>query len=227
MLALWRAIVAGYLRLIEPIIEWCVRWKVPPNLITVLGTAWCGVAGALFATGHIRLAGWTLGLTAFFDVVDGAVARRAGTATTFGSFLDSTLDRVADAFLFGGLTLYYASGWFERSLPMLTVSLVALVATFLTSYVRARAELLGIGMKGIGWFERPERITLLAAPPAFFGLAFDGKVLAGVVILLAALALITVVQRVTHVARESGYLRAQDAEAPNADGTPAVRGNPR
>lgn len=224
MLALWRAIVAGYMRLIEPLIEWCVRKRVPPNLISVLGTLWCGVVGALFASGHIRTAGWTLGLTAFFDVLDGAVARRAGSETRFGSFLDATLDRVADAFLFGGLAIYYASGWFERSLPMVGVSLAALVLTFLTSYIRSRAELLGISMKGIGWFERPERITLLAAPPAFFGLAFDGKVLAGVVILLAGLALVTVVQRVTHVARETGYLRVQDTVGPDAEGTPAVRG---
>jgi CDP-diacylglycerol--glycerol-3-phosphate 3-phosphatidyltransferase len=215
VLALWRWIVAGYLRLVEPIIEWCVRRRVPANAITVLGTAWCGVAGALFATGHVRLAGWTLGLTAFFDVVDGAVARRSGTATAFGAFLDSTLDRVADAFLFGGLVLFYAresSGplpW-DRSSAMLAVALVALVATQLTSYTRARAELLGVGMKGVGWFERPERITLLAAPPAFFGLAFDGWVLRGVVILLAAAAVLTVAQRVIHVARETGYLRARD-----------------
>lgn len=213
MLALWRWIVAGYLRLVEPIIEWCVRRRVSANAITVLGTASCGVVGALFATGHVSLAGWTLGLTAFFDVVDGAVARRSGTATPFGAFLDSTLDRVADAFLFGGLVLYYAresSGplpW-DRSSAMLAVALVALVATQLTSYTRARAELLGIGMKGVGWLERPERITLLAAPPAFFGLAFDGWVLRGVVMLLAAAAVLTVAQRVIHVARETGYLRA-------------------
>lgn len=209
MLALWRWIVAGYLRLVEPIIEWCVRRRVPPNLITILGTLWCAIVGVLFATGHIRAAGWTLGLTAFFDVVDGAVARRTGTATPFGAFVDSTLDRVADAFLFGGLVIFYSGGWLQRS-PMVAVTLVALVATFLTSYTRARAETLGIGMKGVGWLERPERIVLLAAPQAFFGLAFDGWVLRGVVILLAVTAVVTVLQRVVHVARESGYLRAQD-----------------
>lgn len=224
MLALWRSIVAGYMRLIEPLIAWCVRKRVPPNLITVLGTLWCGVVGALFASGYIRTAGWTLGLTAFFDVLDGAVARRTGTETKFGSFLDATLDRVADALLFGGLAIYYASGWFERSLPMLGTCIAALVLTFLTSYIRSRAELLGISMKGIGWFERPERIALLAAPPAFFGLAFDGKVLAGTVILLAALSLVTVVQRVSHVARETGYLRTRDTVGSGSEGTPVVRG---
>src|SRR5687767_7157739 len=106
MLRLWRAIVAGYMRLVAPIIDWCVTRRIRPNTITIIGTAWCGVVGALFASGRISLAGWTLGLTAFFDVVDGAVARRTGTATPFGAFFDSTLDRVADGFLFGGITYF-------------------------------------------------------------------------------------------------------------------------
>ncbi len=210
MLALWRGIVAGYMRLVEPIIEWCVRRRVPPNLITVLGTGCAGLVGALFAAGHIRIAGWTLGLTAFFDVVDGAVARRTGTSSPFGAFFDSTLDRVADAFLFGGLLVFYATSGPHRSVAMVIVALVALAATFLTSYTRARAEPLGVTMKGVGWLERPERIVLLAAPPAFFGLALDGWVLRGVVILLAGSALVTVAQRILHVARESGYLKAMD-----------------
>ncbi len=210
MLALWRAIVAGYLRLIEPIIEFCIRRRISPNTITTVGTLWAAFVGLLFATGRIRLAGWTLGLTAFFDVVDGAVARRTGTATAFGSFYDATLDRVADAALFGGIAYFFASDWRFQSPAMVAVCLVALTANFLTSYTRSRAELLGIPMKGVGLFERPERIALLAAPQAFFGLAWEGWVLRSVVLLLTVTAVVTVVQRVHHVARESGYLRAQD-----------------
>ena len=76
--------------------------------ITAVGTA-CGcVVGVLFGTGWFAVGGWALGSLAFFDVVDGAVARRTGRATTFGSFYDSTLDRVADAFLFGGFVVFYA-----------------------------------------------------------------------------------------------------------------------
>ena len=210
MLALWHWIVAGYLRLIEPIIEFCVRRRISPNTITTAGTLWCLLVGFLFATGRISLAGWTLGLTAFFDVVDGAVARRTGTATAFGSFYDATLDRVADAALFGGLAYFFASDWRFQSPAMVALCLLALTATFLTSYTRSRAELLGIPMKGVGLFERPERITLLAAPQAFFGLALDGWILRMVVLVLALTAVVTVIQRVRHVARESGYLRAQD-----------------
>jgi len=141
-------------------------------------------------------------------VVDGAVARRSGRETVFGSFYDATLDRVADAFLFGGFVVFYAMHDVPRQAPMVLVALVAVVATQLTSYTRSRAELIGVDMKGIGWMERPERITLLAAPQAFFGRSFDGWVLDAVVTLLAVTAVVTVVQRVGHVRRATAAPRA-------------------
>lgn len=201
MLRLWGWIKTGYLRLIEPMIEWCVRNRISPNTITTVGTLAACLVGVLFALGHIRAGGWTLGLLAFFDVVDGAVARRSGRETTFGSFYDATLDRVADGFLFGGFVVFYAGHPVPRQTAMVLIATAALLATQLTSYTRSRAELVGVDMKGVGWMERPERITLLAAPQAFFGRAFDGWVHDGVVTLLAVTAVITVVQRISHVAR--------------------------
>jgi CDP-diacylglycerol--glycerol-3-phosphate 3-phosphatidyltransferase len=201
MIRFWHAIKVGYLRLIEPVVEWFIRHRVSPNVITTVGTACACLAGLIFASGHISIAGWTLGILAFFDVVDGTVARRTGKSTLFGAFYDSTLDRVADGFLFGGLTFFYASNTIHHSLAMVTVAMTGLLATFLTSYTRARAEALGIEMKGIGIMERPERIALLAAPQAFFGLALDGWILRTVVTLLAVTAVITFVQRIQHVAR--------------------------
>ena len=201
MRELWGWIKRGYLRLIEPIVDWFVRHGVSPNTITTAGTLSACAAGVLFGFGHISLAGWTLGLLAFFDVVDGKVARRTGKATQFGAFYDSTLDRVADGFLFGGLTFFYATSPVHRSGVMVAIALLALLATLLTSYTRARAEVLGIGMSGVGMMERPERIALLAAPQAFFGLALHGLVLRSVVTLLAATAVITFYQRIRHVAR--------------------------
>lgn len=200
-LSLWHAIRAGYLRLVEPLVEWCVAQRISPNVLTVLGTLACGAAGAMFATGWIHAGGWTLGLTAFFDVIDGAVARRSGRASIFGGFFDSTLDRVADALLFGGLAWFFAADGPQRSLPMLAVALVALSAVQITSYTRAKADALGVDLKGVGALERPERITLLAAPQAFFGLMLDGWILRGVVLLLAASAVWTVAQRTRAVAR--------------------------
>lgn len=202
MPALWEATRRGYLRLTEPLVRWCVRVGISPNALTVAGTLACAVAGGLFAAGQIRAAGWTLGLTAFFDVIDGAVARASGKATVFGSFFDSTLDRVADALLFGGLVWFFAAPGAQQSLPMVGVTLVALSAVQITSYTRAKADALQVDLKGVGLLERPERITLLAAPQAFFGLMWDGWVLRGVVLLLAAAAVWTVGQRIARVARQ-------------------------
>lgn len=200
-LSLWHAIRDGYLRLTRPLVDWCVRAGISPNALTVLGTLCCAAAGAMFAAGWIHAAGWTLGLTAFFDVIDGAVARASGKATTFGAFFDSTLDRVADAMLFGGIALFFATTGPHYSLAMVAVALVALSAVQVTSYTRAKADALQVDLKGIGALERPERITILAAPQAFFGLMWDGWVLRGVVILLAVSAVWTVIQRVRHVAQ--------------------------
>ena len=225
MLRLWHAIRDGYLRLIEPLIGWCVRHRIAPDTITTLGTLSAVGVGALFAAGWIRTAGWTLGLLAFFDVVDGAVARRTGTATDFGSFYDATLDRVADGALFGGLLLFYAWHDVPRAPAMLVAALVALLATFLTSYTRSRADLIDVPMRGVGWMERPERITLLAAPQAFVGRDLGGWVMDGVVVLLAVTAVVTFWQRVRHVrvatrARATGYLsgtRGAPLPAPRTD----------
>jgi CDP-diacylglycerol--glycerol-3-phosphate 3-phosphatidyltransferase len=200
MQRLWDAIQRGYLRLIEPLVDLLVAWKVSPNTVTTVGTLTTIVTGALFAGGHIKTAGWFFGLTAFFDVVDGMVARCTGQSTVFGAFYDSTLDRVADGAVLGGILLFFASDTPYRSQWMVAVCLAAVIGTFLTSYARARAEALGLDAK-VGIMQRPERVTLLAAPQAFFGLAFDGWVLRGIVILLAVTAWITVWQRIRHVRR--------------------------
>ena len=109
MQSLWNAIQRGYLRVIEPVADWFVRRKVHPNIITTFGTLCMITTGVIFAMGHIRSAGWFLGLTALFDVLDGTVARRTGRSSKFGAFFDSTLDRVSDGALLGGLVVFYAT----------------------------------------------------------------------------------------------------------------------
>jgi CDP-diacylglycerol--glycerol-3-phosphate 3-phosphatidyltransferase len=200
MNALWGWIQRGYLRVIGPVGDFLVRHRVRPNTITTIGTICTLIAGVIFATGHIRTAGWFLGLTALFDVLDGTVARRTGTSSVFGAFYDSTLDRVSDGALLGGLVVFYAVHPVYHSVPLLVITLLGLIGAFLTSYTRARAEALGVDAK-VGLLQRPERITLLSAPQAFFGLALDGWVLAGIVTLLSVTAWITVVQRMTFVHR--------------------------
>lgn len=206
MLAIWKAIQRGYLRIIEPVADWMVRHKVNPNAITTIGTLCSIVVGVIYATGHISLAGWTLGLTALFDVLDGTVARRTNRSTTFGAFYDSTLDRVADGAVLGGLTIFFARNWKHHlvpdwvAMPMVGVLMFGIIGTFLTSYTRARAEALGIDAK-VGILQRPERVTLLSAPQAFFGLVLHGWVLIFICILLSVTAWITAVQRIMFVYR--------------------------
>jgi CDP-diacylglycerol---glycerol-3-phosphate 3-phosphatidyltransferase len=202
MKTIWESIIKGYLRLIEPVAALLVRLRINPNTLTTIGTL-CTVSGGLaFATGHIMLAGWIIGLTAIFDVLDGIVARRSGRSTVFGAFYDSTLDRVADGAVLGGIAWFFATDATHRSLPIFGIALVGILGTFLVSYTRARAEGLGIDAK-VGVMQRAERIVILSAPQAFFGLALGGWVLASVVVILAVTAWITAVQRMLYVRRRA------------------------
>jgi CDP-diacylglycerol---glycerol-3-phosphate 3-phosphatidyltransferase len=203
-------IKTGYLRLIDPVANWLVKRGVHPNTITCIGTVCTLVGGIIYGTGHIKTGGWFLGLTALFDVLDGTVARRSNRSSTFGAFLDSTLDRLADGFVLGGLAVFYATSHLHASVPMIIVCLMGLIGAFLTSYTRARAEALGLDAK-VGMLQRPERVVLLSAPQAFFGLVFNGWVLAIIIVILTVTAWITVIQRVAYV--YTATTRAEQAEA--------------
>jgi CDP-diacylglycerol--glycerol-3-phosphate 3-phosphatidyltransferase len=190
----------GALRTIEPAISFLARHNVSPNAITTVGTLLTMAAGVVYATGHIMTAGWLMGVTAFFDVVDGEVARRTGRSTVFGAFYDSTLDRIADGALMAGLTVFYATNAVHHNIYMVVICLLGMIGTFVVSYTRARAESLGIDAK-VGVMQRPERIVLLSAPQAFFGLFWNGWVLIGIIVLLSVTAWITAVQRIAFVHR--------------------------
>ena len=210
MVNFWEAIKRGYLRVIAPVADWMVRRRVSPNAITTVGTLCSMTAGVIYATGHISVAGWVLGLTALFDVLDGTVARRTGRSTVFGAFYDSTLDRVADGAVLGGLIVFFARNEVHHGVPdwtatpMVGVLLMGVIGTFLTSYTRARAESLGIDAK-VGILQRPERVTLLSAPQALFGLALHGWVLIGICVLLSLTAWVTAVQRIVKAENETNY----------------------
>ena len=225
MKQLWESIKSGYLRVIEPVADLLVRWRVSPNVITTVGTLCYIVGGVIYGTGHIRTAGWFLSLTAIFDVLDGTVARRTGRSTTFGAFYDSTLDRVADGFVLGGLAAFYALNVVHRSAPMVIVCLLGIIGTFLVSYTRARAEALGIDAK-VGVMQRPERVVLLAAPQALFGLALDGAVLAAIVVLLTVTAWMTAYQRIAYVYRVTARADADEVAARAKVGTPPAPSAP-
>jgi CDP-diacylglycerol--glycerol-3-phosphate 3-phosphatidyltransferase len=191
---------------LSPLVEFLVRNEVSPNAITTFGTVATVVGGGFYARGHIMLAGWIVGLSAFCDLLDGQVARRSGRSSVFGAFYDSTLDRVADGAVLGGLAIFFARNGVHHeipnymSTPMVSVILLGIIGSFLTSYTRARAEGLGIDAQ-VGIIQRPERIVLLSAPQAFFALAWNGWVLMAICALLTVTAWITVIQRVLFVYR--------------------------
>jgi CDP-diacylglycerol--glycerol-3-phosphate 3-phosphatidyltransferase len=209
----------GALRVIEPAISFFARHNVSPNAITTAGTVLTIVASVVYGTGHIMTAGWIMAVTAFFDVVDGQVARRTGKSTVFGAFYDSTLDRVADGALMSGLTVFYATNAIHHNIYMVVVCLVGIVGTFLVSYTRARAESLGIDAK-VGVMQRPERIVLLSAPQALFGLFWNGWVLMAIIILLSVTACITAVQRIAFVYHATKHLDSKPIRMINDPASP-------
>lgn len=234
MKRVWDATKRAYLRAIEPVADLLVRLRINPNAITTVGTLCSITGGVLYGAGHIRIAGWWLGLTALFDVLDGTVARRTGRSSTFGAFYDSTLDRIADGAVLGGLAIFYlreaihaastvatGPGLFdaispvEKNVGMAIVCLAGIIGTFLVSYTRARAEALGIDAK-VGVMQRPERVSLLSAPQAFFGLALDGWVLIAIVVTLTVTAWITACQRIAFVYARTRDLDEADAAAESA-----------
>jgi CDP-diacylglycerol--glycerol-3-phosphate 3-phosphatidyltransferase len=136
----------------------------------------------------------------FSDLVDGAMARKIGRTDTFGAFLDSTLDRIADAALFGGMALFFA--WQADDRLYLVISLVCLAMGAVTSYARSKGEQLGFNAK-TGLAERPDRLVGLLVP-TFFGDLLGLPILYEVALwLIAALSTITVVQRILLVRRQA------------------------
>jgi CDP-diacylglycerol--glycerol-3-phosphate 3-phosphatidyltransferase len=117
---------------------------------------------------------------------------------------------VADGFVLGGFAVFWATQPGAWALVMVGVSVLALIGTYLTSYTRARAEALGVDASG-GVLQRPERVVLLSAPQAFFGLALGGLVLSSILVLLTVTAWLTAAQRIVAVYRATDRSAAERA----------------
>lgn len=190
-----------------PLARRLVRAGVSPNTVTTLGTAVVVLAAlSLFPTGNLAVGALLIGMVVLADSIDGIMAREAGQSTRFGSFLDSTLDRVADAAIFIGLTLYFArfetGGWQLAGLAA-TVTCLALGA--LVSYARAKAESLQL-TASVGIAERADRLIVALVATLAVGLGAPVWVLVGALGLLAVASAITTGQRIAAV-------HAQDAGA--------------
>jgi CDP-diacylglycerol--glycerol-3-phosphate 3-phosphatidyltransferase len=183
-------------RLLTPAGRALARTPVTPNALTVIGTLGVSAGAlALFPTGHLFAGTMVCTFFVFADMLDGALARIKGTSGAWGAFLDSTLDRVADASVFAGLAAWAVFGGHSRLLAGLAV--FCLVTGALVSYAKARAEGLGIRCD-VGIAERSERllIGLVAAGLAGLGVPY---VLAVGLWVLAFLSTVTLAQRVLAV----------------------------
>ncbi|HLN77115.1 MAG TPA: CDP-alcohol phosphatidyltransferase family protein [Nocardioidaceae bacterium] len=190
-----------FTNLISPVARLLLRLNVSPDAVTVVGTAGV-VAAALWFFPRGQLIAGVLVITAFVfsDLLDGTMARMSGRTSTWGAFLDSTLDRMGDSAIFGGLVLYYANVVGSEVLTALT--LYCLVTGWLTSYARARAESLGYEAKG-GIAARADRLVAVLAAAGLSDI-FDVPVLLEVVLwLLAVASTVTVVQRILTVRRQA------------------------
>ena len=181
-----------------PVGRFVGRSRISPNAVTVLGLLIQVGAAALILDGAIVAAGLVGLVAAVFDVLDGAVAKARGLVSKFGAFLDSTTDRLADALYFLPIAWLYAV---DPDIPardnewVAALALATLVLAFMVSYVKARAE--GLGFKcDVGIAERAERSILIIA-----GLLLNLiPIMLGI---LALLSLVTVVQRIAYVYKQS------------------------
>ena len=164
--------------------------RVRPDTLTVVGWTLALGAAVLFGLGHTRLASAVMLLGGLFDALDGAVARESNRMSSFGAFLDSTLDRLSESAVFVGVIFFYANT--ARPAEALLAGL-AMTFSVLTSYARARAEGLGVPCE-VGLLERAGRVVILSV------FSILGLLTAGVA-LVAAGALVTTAQRARHVYR--------------------------
>lgn len=210
---------AFWVKIWSPVAHLLIKMGVTPNMVTFFGTV--GVsAGALvfFPRGYLLTGVLVITAFVFSDLMDGYMARLTGKTSTFGSFWDSTLDRIGDAAIFGGLALYFAGP--GDSYLYLCVTLWCLVMGNVTSYARAKAESLGLDAKG-GIAERADRLVSILVMTGL-GAMFDLPILMHITLwALAAASTYTVGFRVLKVYRQAVALDATSSAGPDAGVGPA------
>lgn len=192
----------GFLKAVGPIARGAIRAGLTPNVITTLGAAIVIGSAVAYWQGLPRWGGALLLASGGLDILDGQVARLGSLSTKFGAFYDSTLDRIGESAVFLGIAIWFIHGGVspDRVEWAVGLAIVALSASLLVSYTRARAEGLGLEAK-VGIAQRLERFLVLGAPTLFFGAGDGGRLLFWIMALLAVTTTITVIQRVVHVAR--------------------------
>jgi CDP-diacylglycerol--glycerol-3-phosphate 3-phosphatidyltransferase len=170
--------------------------RLTPDAISWFGFILALGAAALIVTAHPFAAGFVVLIAGFFDILDGALARRLKKASPFGAVLDSTLDRLSEAVLLLAILVLYAQ---EPAFTPMVLACLALIGSFLVSYIRARAEGAGLECE-VGLFTRAERVVVLA-----LGLLLSGIACALVIALaiIVVFSFFTFGQRLVYVWRQT------------------------
>ncbi len=185
-----RKSLANYLT--EPAVRLLTRTSITPSAITWFGFLLAVGAASLIITGHLFAAGFVVLIAGFFDILDGALARHTNRTTRFGAVLDSTLDRLSEAVLLLAILLLYAR---DQLVAQALLAGVALLGSLLVSYIRARAEALGLKCQ-VGLFTRTERVIVLALGLWLSHIAYA---LVAALAIIAVFSFITAAQRLVYV----------------------------
>lgn len=192
---------AAVSRVLTPVAKLLTKMGISPDVVTVIGTLGvCVGALVFFPRGELLIGVLFITAFVFSDLVDGLMARmHEDRASSWGAFLDSTLDRFGDAAVFAGLAVWYFQGGDDRLMAWL--ALAGLVLGSIVSYVRARAE--GLGLRAdVGIAERADRLVATLVTTGFVGLGLPEVVLKVVLALVAVASFVTILQRVLLVRRQ-------------------------
>jgi CDP-diacylglycerol--glycerol-3-phosphate 3-phosphatidyltransferase len=177
-----------------------IESRLTPNAISLTGFALNLAAAGLVVDRLFFLGGVAFIVGSIMDTLDGRYSRMSGKGTPFGAFLDSTLDRLEEGIVLTAVAAYFAS---RHDQPAVAAVVVAVLASLMVSYTRARAEALGVACK-VGLATRPVRVVILAIGLVLAKGASIGhfQLLAPAVYVLAVLSAVTVVQRIVYVRRQ-------------------------
>ena len=181
--------------IVDPVARLALRAGISPDVITLIGTvATCAAALLCFPAQRWFLGALLIAVFVSFDLLDGTMARMSGRSGPCGAFLDSTLDRVADGAIFGGMLIGFAR---MGDLRTAGVALACVIGGSVVSYAKARAESIGVECN-VGIAERAERVMIALAAAALYGLGVP-LILPIALWILAVLSWVTVAQRILHV----------------------------
>ena len=196
----------AFTRLFTPVAALLLRLHVSPDAITLAGTLGVSLGALiLFPLGQLFWGVVVITVFVFSDVVDGIMARLAGRAGRWGSFLDSTLDRIQDGAVFAGISFWFFGA--GHDFPTAALALACLALGNIVSYARAKAESLGY-TANVGIAERAERLVSTLVVTGLVGLGLPVPFLTGTLALLAVASVVTVCQRVLTVRTQA---RSADA----------------